>query len=163
MANITFNRIDTLISDTDITAIKADIQHISSLIPRYGLTPDERKSFRGMNVDNKAFTEDCIMQLRANGAETMPPYIKTDDLIADFALFEQLDLLKSMLNQVASQVETAQRIAGKEAYDTALKVYKLYEAAAEAGVPGSKTAFEQLNQRFKKGTGRKADINSKGK
>jgi hypothetical protein len=161
MANIIFNRIDTIIPETTIAAIKTDLQHISSMLPEYGLTADEKKHFKGMNVNNKAFTQDCINQLRSNGTETMPSYIKIDNLIADYTLFEQLDVLKSMLNQVMSQIDAAQRIAGKEAYDTALKIYELYEIAAKSGVPGSKSSFEQLNQRFKKNTGRKSEVNMK--
>lgn len=163
MGNLTYNRIDTVISEASINSIKTNLQHISSLLPVYSLTADEKKSFRGMDAANKAFTEDCINQLRSNGAETMPSYIKIDNLIADLKLFEQLDILKSMLNQVMSQINTAQRIAGKEAYDTALKAYELYETAAKSGVPGSKSSFEQLNQRFKTTTGRKFDIQLKRK
>ena len=163
MANLTFNRIDTVISETAIASIKTNLQHISSQLPVYALTADEKKSFRGMDVANKAFTEDCINMLRSNGAETMPSYIKIENIIADLKLFEQLDDLKSILNQVMNQVDDAQRIAGKEAYDTALQVYKLYEAAAKSGVPGTKTSFERLSQRFKDNTGRKADPHLKRK
>nr|WP_315250216.1 hypothetical protein [uncultured Flavobacterium sp.] len=163
MANLTFNRIDTVISEATIASIKTNLQHISSQLPAYGLTADEKKSFRGMDVANKAFVEDCINMLRSNGAQTMPSYIKIENIISDLKLFEQLDNLKSILNQVMSQIDDAQRIAGKEAYDTALQVYKLYEAAAKSGVPGTKTSFEKLNQRFKNNTGRKSDAHLKRK
>ncbi|REH00356.1 hypothetical protein [Flavobacterium aquicola] len=163
MANLTYNRIHTVISETAIESIKTNLRHISSQLPYIGLTVDEKKSFRGMDVANKAFTEDCIQLLRSNGAETMPSYIKIENIISDFSLFNQLDELKSILNQVINQVDDAQRIAGKEAYDTALQVYKLYEAAAQAGVAGSQTSFEKLNQRFKKNTGRKTDNSLKNK
>lgn len=163
MANISYNRIDTVISEETIESIKINLQHISTQLPTYTLTPQEKKSFRGMDIANKVFTKDCIMELRSNGTEIMPSYIKVDTLIADFKLFEQLDILKSMLNKVVNQVDDAQRIAGKEAYDTALKAYELYESAAKAGVPGSQTSFEQLNQRFKKGTGKKLDTHFKRK
>jgi hypothetical protein len=163
MANLIFNRIDSVIAETTIATIKSDLRHISSQLPNYALTTDEKKSFRGMDVANKAFTEDCINMLRSNGAETMPSYIKIENIISDLNLFNQLDELKLILKQVMSQVESAQRIAGKEAYDTALQVYKLYEAAAQSGVAGSKSSYEQLNQRFKKNTGRKSDVNLKNK
>lgn len=163
MANLTFNRIDTLITEASITTITTNLQHITALLPAYSLTADEKKTFRGMDAGNKAFVEDCINQLRSNGAETMPSYIKIDALITDLKLFEQLDNLKSILNQIMSQVNASQRIAGKEAYDTALKVYELYETAAKSGVPGSKSSFEQLNQRFKTNTGRKFDTQLKRK
>lgn len=93
----------------------------------------------------------------------MPSYIKIDNLIANLKLFEQLDIQKSMLNQIMSQVNAAQRLAGKEAYDMALKAYEHYETVAKSGVPGSKTSFEQLNQRFKTTTGRKFDTELKRK
>ena len=68
-----------------------------------------------------------------------------------------------MLNQAVGRIEAAQRIAGKEAYDTSLKVYDLYETAAKSGVPGASTAFEALGQRFKKSTGRKKETDLKKK
>jgi len=163
MANLTYNRIDTILSETSVTTIKTNLLHISTLLPDCALTTGEKKSFRGMDAGNKAFTEDCINLLRSNGAETMPSYIKIDNLTADLQLFEQLDNLKALLNQIMSQVNAAQRQAGKEAYDTALKVYELYETAAKSGVPGSKTSFERLNQRFKANTGRKTDTQLKRK
>src|SRR6476660_697367 len=118
MGNLTDNRIDTIIPETSINSIKTNLRHISLLLPAYSLTADEKKSFRGMDASNKAFAEDCINTIRSHGAETMPSYIKIDNLIADLKLFGQLDILKSMLNQVMSQVIAAQRLAGKEAYDT---------------------------------------------
>lgn len=163
MANLTFNKINIVISETTIESIKTDLQHISTQLPTYTLTAAEKRSFRGMDVANKAFIEDAINLLRSNGAETMPSYIKIENIISDLKLFEQLDNLKSILNQVANQLDDAQRIAGKEAYDTALQVYKLYETAAKSGVPGTKTSFEKLNQRFKKNTGRKSQTPLKGK
>jgi hypothetical protein len=163
MGNISYNRIDTVISEASITSIKTNLQHILTLLPDCSLTANEKKSFRGMDADNKVFTEDCINLLRSNGAETMPSYIKVDNLIADLQLFEQLDILKLMLNQIMSQVNDAQRLAGKEAYDIALKVYELYETAAKSGVPGSQTSFDKLNQRFKTNSGRKSDRQLKRK
>jgi acyl-CoA-binding protein len=163
MANLIYNRIDTVILETTIESIKTNLHNISSQLPSLALTTDEKKSFRGMDAANKAFVEDCINLLRSNGAETMPSYIKIDNLIADLKLFEQLDILKSIVNQVTSQINAAQRLAGKEAYDTALKVYELYETASKSGVQGSKTSFEKLNQRFKTNTGRKSDTQLKRK
>lgn len=163
MANLTFNRIDTVIAETTIDSIKTNLRQINSQLPDYALTTGEKKSFRGMDVANKAFTEDCINLLRANGAETMPSYIKIENIISDLSLFNQLDELKLILKQIMNKVDAAQRIAGKEAYDTALQAYKLYETAAQCGVAGSTTAFEKLNERFKKNTGRKSDINLKKK
>lgn len=113
MANLSFNRIDTVISKETIESIKTNLQHISSQLPNYALTSQEKKSFRGMDVANKIFIKDCIIELRSNGAEIMPSYIKVDNLIADFELFERLDILKSMLNNLVNQVDAAQRIAGK--------------------------------------------------
>lgn len=163
MANLNNNRIDTIIPEASINSIKTNLRHIGSLLPPYALTSDEKKSFRGMDAANKAFTKDCIIELRSNGAEIMPSYIKIDNLITDFELFEQLDILKSMLTNILNQVDAAQRIAGKEAYDTALKAYELYESAAKSGVAGSATSFERLSERFKTNTGRKTDTQLKRK
>lgn len=157
MGNITDNRINTLITETDIAAIKTNIEDIKAMVPAIGLTPNERKSLRGIDVANKAFVEDCINMLKMNGNEIMPDYIKPDDIINDYGLFEQLDTIKSALKNLISMIETTQRVAGRESVMVARNVYELYGIASAAGIGGAKTAHEKLSERFDKQKGRRKD------
>ncbi|MGK4566987.1 hypothetical protein [Flavobacterium sp. 3HN19-14] len=155
MSNLTFNRINTVLSEEDLATINTHIEALLEKLPAIGMTPAERKSFRGMNVHNKAYAKDCINMLKMNGAETMPSYINIENLIADYELFEQLDKIKSRLKTALSYVETAQRITGKEAYDMTRAVHDLYGIAADSGVAGAKTSYDKLSERYEKQTGRK--------
>ncbi|MES2543937.1 MAG: hypothetical protein V4548_03565 [Bacteroidota bacterium] len=157
MANITLNRINTVLSVTDIASIITDLENALTLLPELGLTPQELKSLKGVSVGNKVFTEDCIIHLKQNGTEIMPPYININELINDFEFNKQLNRIESTVNQVKNRVAILKRITSKEEYDVALQVYELYEKAAHSGVPGASAAYEHLNERFKKHKGRPAD------
>ena len=46
------------------------------------------------------------------------------------------------------RVSDLKRICGSESYDNGLEVYRIYEAATMAGIPGAKESYEKLKQRF---------------
>lgn len=155
MSNITFNRINAVLSEEDLTVINTHIGALLEKLPAVGMTPQERKSFRGMDVNNKAYAKDCINMLKMNGAEIMPAYINVDNLISDYDLFEQMDKIKSRLNKAINIIDAIQRIAGKEAVDMTRAVHNLYGIAAKSGVSGAKTSYDKLSERYEKQTGRK--------
>ncbi|MDI1257135.1 MAG: hypothetical protein PSV16_13655 [Flavobacterium sp.] len=164
MSNISFNRINAVVSEENLATINAHIDALLAILPANGMTPEERKAFRGMDVQNKAYAQDCINILKNSGPEVMPAYINVENLIADYALFEQMDKIKMRLKTALSYIETTQRIAGKEAYDMTRAVHNLYEIAAKSGVSGAKTAVKKLSERYEKQTGRKRIPNlEKGK
>ena len=67
---------------------------------------------------------------------------------ADYQLFTQLDELLGLVRQVLERLEDTQMLAGSEAYVAALSAYKLFTAAADAGIAGADAIADSLRQRF---------------
>ncbi len=148
MGNLTENRIDTVFADAALSEIKDSITAIEDLFPEGSLTDDERSSFKAIDVNNKIFVEDVINELGISGAGIIPAFIKPVYIKNDFTLFEQLDIIESNMTNMLRRISDLKRIAGSEAYDYSLTVYRIYESANLAGIPGAKESYEKLKARF---------------
>jgi hypothetical protein len=148
MSNLTNNRIDIIMSNEQVEAVKNAFKTIQNNMPfLVGLSVDERISLPKINVSNKAFTEDAINAV-VNNAELLPGYIKVEAMKNDLALFSQLDELAGLARQLVEKIEDTQMLAGSEAYVSALVAYKLFGAAAESGLMGSDAIYDSLKTRF---------------
>jgi len=148
MSNLTNNRINTVMTDTQVSDVKNAISAINAAINfSVSLTTDERASLPKISVANKSFTEDAINAI-ANNASLFPAYLDVKLMQNDLKLYQQLDELATMLRQTLERIEDTRILAGSEAYVAALAVYKLVGAAASAGVEGTDTIYEQLRERF---------------
>lgn len=148
MANLTNNRVDATLSAEAVQTIKDHIQGIVESLPfLIGLTPQERMSVPKISVKNKVFAEDAI-SAAANNSELLPSFIKVEAMQRDLSLFHALDEISGLLKQLYEKVADTQTLAGSEAYTSALTVYKIFGAASEAGIKGTKSVHEQLRARF---------------
>lgn len=148
MSNLTNNRINIVMTPTEVTDVKNAINTINTTIGfSVSLTTEERSSLPKINVANKAFTEDAINAL-ANNSSLFPSYLDVTQMQNDFKLYTQLDELATILRQTLERIEDTRILAGSEAYVAALSVYKLVSAASSAGVQGTDTIYEQLRERF---------------
>jgi hypothetical protein len=148
MSNITINRINVVMTAAQITKVKNAILDIKTNMPfLIGLNVDERIQLPKISVVNKAFTEDAINAV-TNNAEILPSYLSPVSMQNDLTLFNQCDEIASLLRQVLERVDDTQMLAGSEAYVAALTAYKLFGAAADAGLAGSDAIYDQLKVRF---------------
>lgn len=148
MNNIGNNRVSANLQPDDFNAIKQAIQEIRNRMPfLLGLTLEERKKLAKINRSNKLFVSDAIEVAREN-PEVLPYYLTVHELEQDFTLFQQLSELLFPLEQLYERVRDTQMLAGSEAYQTSLVLYKLTRVAAEAGMPGMDTAHAKLKVRF---------------
>ncbi len=148
MANINYNRINVVLPEADTDSMLQDIAAFISKIPECGgLTPEERKRLKTINVANKIFSENVL-----NAAKTLPDvlptYIDLSSLENDLKVFTQLDQLESILLQGLNKLQDAKRIAGHEAYMTSNVTYEFIKNASKVGVPGTKSAYENLKGRY---------------
>lgn len=148
MSNLTNNRINTVISDADLAAVNGAIDTIETTLSfLIGLTVEERIQLPKINVANKAFAQDAINAVVNNG-NMLPAYLNTTDMQNDMNLYNQLDKIAIRIRQVLEKVDDTQMLAGSEAYVAALTAYKLFAAAASAGIPGSDAVYDTLKERF---------------
>lgn len=148
MNNLGNNRISASLNPDDFNAVKQAIQEIRNRMPfLLGVTLEERKKMLKINRANKLFVADAIEVAREN-PEVLPYYLTVAELEKDFTLFQQLNELLFPLEQLFERVRDTQMLAGSEAYQTSLVLYKLTRVAAEAGMPGMDTAHAKLKVRF---------------
>lgn len=146
--NIGNNRLNASMSPEDFNAVKQAIQEIRYRMPfLLGLTLEERKKLPKISRSNKLFVADALEVARAN-PEVLPYYLPVQHLENDFTLFQQLSEVLFPLEQLFEKVQDTQMLAGSEAYQTSLVMYKLTRVAAEAGMPGMDTAYAKLKVRF---------------
>lgn len=152
MSNLSNNRLNIVATAAQITAVKAAFQTILTNMPfLVGLTIDERSSLSKINVSNKAFTDDAI-SAGVNNASLIPSYLSVTAMQNDMTLFNQLDDLEGIANQLCERIQDTRILAGSEAYMSALALYRLFGSAAEAGVPGADTIVDHLKERFNQNT-----------
>lgn len=148
MSNLTNNRIDTVISDPDLATVNGAINTIEATLSfLIGLTVEERIQLPKINVANKSFTQDAINAVVNNGT-MLPAYLDQTAIQNDMNLYNQLDKIAGRMRQVLEKLDDTQMLAGSEAYVAALTAYKLFAAAATAGIPGSDAVYDTLKERF---------------
>ena len=148
MSNLTQNRLNTTLTAAAVTSINTSITALRAQFPAGSLTDEERSRFRAIDVNNKIFVEDTIIEMGISGAGIIPPFLNAAIIQTDLTLFGQLDSIESNLTNLLRQVSDLKRICGSEGYDNGLAVYRIYEAAALAGIPGAKESYDKLKQRF---------------
>lgn len=145
---LTSNRLSVTLTPAAITAIKAAIATVDTQLPfLIGLTNAERKAIPKIDVNNKVFVEDALTAINNNGG-ILPNYINAVEIGKDLELFEQLDELVQLVGQLYDKLKDTQMLAGSEAYVSSLVAYKLFASAADAGLPGAESIYNQLKQRF---------------
>jgi len=145
---LTSNRLSVTLTPAAITAAKAAIATINTQVPfLIGLTGAERKALPKIDVNNKVFVEDALTAIN-NNSGILPTYINAVEIGKDLELFEQLDELVQLVGQLYDKLKDTQMLAGSEAYVSSLVAYKLFASAADAGLPGAESIYNQLKQRF---------------
>ena len=148
MSNLSNNRIDTVISDADLAKVNTALNDIESTLSfLIGLTVEERVQLPKINVVNKSFTQDAINAV-VNNSAMLPAYLDKTAMEKDMDLYLQLDKLAIRIRQLLEKIDDTQMLAGSEAFVAALTAYKLFAAAAAAGVAGSDAVYDTLKERF---------------
>ncbi len=142
------NRLNASISAANLSTIKTNLAEISDLLPfLVGLKPEEKQALPKINEANKIFVEDAITAIE-NNPEVLPPYLKPQEIKNDLVLYQQLDELKGIIDQVYQKIVDTQTLAGSEAYVSSLTAYRLFDSAANAGMPGMQVLYDNLKARF---------------
>lgn len=148
MGNLSDNRIDEILTPITVDKINGSIEDIKLNLPKVTLVDSEREKLLALDVNNRVFVEEVISELQSSGAGIVPPFIQPATLDRDLTLFNQMDTLEAKVLNVLRMVRDVKRMAGHEAQFTSLTVYRLYEAANFAGIPGAKASYMNLKKRF---------------
>lgn len=149
------NRLSASMAEKDVQSVKKSLAELAKAMPfLIGLNETEKRRLTKINTSNKVFVEDVIKSFDVNKA-IIPNFISPEEISKDLALYDQLDEIEFQLADVLEKVRCTRKLAGSEAYGSALMVYQLIKTATKAGVPGAAASFEVLKDRFSKSTGRK--------
>ena len=149
MSNLSENRVNVVLAAADITAINTSISTIISKVPANAtLTDEQRTGYNAINVANKVFADDCLVEAQQNGTGILPGFVNLPNLQNDLTLFEQLDSAESALTNALQRISDAKRIVGHEAYGQATVIYNAFKTANENGIANAKTAYDKLKTRF---------------
>lgn len=149
MSNISENRINVVISPANITTMNNNINALVALLPaNTTLSDDQRASYNAIDVSNKIFVEDVLIEANLTGTGIVPTYVSVADTQNDLTVFGQLDALEAGLANAMQRVKDAKRIAGHEAYRNANVIYGAYKTAAENGVPNAKSSYDKMKVRY---------------
>jgi hypothetical protein len=148
MSNIQNNRLNLNITPAEQAVAQqhfADLRTLFSFL--IGLTTSEKKEMNGINVANKQWVEDCIVEMEQDPS-LLPGFITPQQVRADLMLFEQMEVIKVEAADFYGRVSDTQFLAGAEAYAVCLIYYRILEAAAKAGLPGADDRYNRLKERF---------------
>lgn len=152
MANIMENRVNAIMDESALSEINKYLDAIKNMLPDNGnltLNDDDRYRLNSLDVDNKAFVEDTINEVRISGGSILPPFITADMIQNDLRLFEQMDRLHSAMSNVLQRIEDLRRIAASEAYSVSSIAYGIYSSAAQGGIPGAQASYDKLKLRYR--------------
>ncbi len=144
------NRLNLVLDAATITTLRTAFASINTALAPFAqaLSTEERGTIPKMNVSNKAFVSDVVVAVK-NNADFMPAYLSTNDIETDYNLYEQLEEFLNMANSICEKLSDTQMLAGSEAYSNSLTAYRLFGAAAKAGLNGADSVYETLAERFK--------------
>jgi hypothetical protein len=144
----TDNRISAVLAAADKTAILAAIDTIRTKLPfLVNLNADERRQLPKMSDKTIAFDEKCASYMAAH-PELVPNYVNTAELTKDRALRTALMDVEQQLQQLVEGIDDTIMLAASEAYTADLSFYQNVRQAAQRGVVGADTIYNDLKQRF---------------
>ena len=155
------NRLDLVLTDAQVNDLRTHFSKINDILNPFvqALTLDERSTIPKMNVSNKAFVSDAMVAVKGN-AEFLPAYLTGDAMDNDYRLYEQLEEFLAAAETITEKLSDTQMLAGSEAYQYALAAYRLFGAAAKAGLNGADSVYGRLSERFASHGGPAASVAS---
>lgn len=150
MSNLQLNRISAVLSDEQVNQALEQIKSLTTQLPfLLGLNNQERVGLTKINRDNKFFVQDTIEVVKEDSG-LLPTYVSLEELRKDYNLYLKLDQIILAIDELRQKLDDTQMLAGSEAYNTSLMVYRMYQLAAQNGIPGADTIYRKLKTRFER-------------
>ena len=143
------NRISLTIPAADVEQVKQLFTQINQLLAPHliNLTPDERIQLPKMGDKSIPFVTKGAEYLNIPGTPA-PPYVNADELVIDLSAFETLRQIRQIAQPTVDMLDDTMMLCGSEAYTAVLAFYSYLKGAAKMNVPGAKTIYDDLSNRF---------------
>jgi hypothetical protein len=141
------NAINTTLSDTTLSEIKAKINDAQNLMPFLVALSDKERQF-AFKMSHKRF--DFVSQIISvcqNEPVIIPNWVNFEDLKNDYVLSNQLLGVENMLESLLIEVRDTRMQLGCEALKSSLDVYDLAKKSKDR-IPGIQAIFEALRAAY---------------
>ncbi len=147
----TENTVSIEFTPEDQTTIKDALTTLSDTLKSYlvALQPDERMELPKMSDGSAPFVNKALNYAESN-SELAPAYLDIPELKKDVQAVEMLTQFHRTISQLNENMSDTIMLAGSEAYTAALTFYNSVKQASKMNVPGAKTIYDDLKQRFNK-------------
>ena len=152
----TQNQISIEIPQAVIDEVMTKLQECKTALAPYlqGLTAKERQDFFKMGDKTVATVQKTKNYVDTN-PEFVPAYMDKVEFIKDETVVSQLHPIVNLATQLATDADDTMMLAGVEALQGALLYYGQVREAHSKGVPTAKPIYEDLSERFKRGSYKK--------
>lgn len=129
--------------------VNVHLKAIAAAIKPYvhTLEDDQRKEMLKIGDRSEIFVKKSIEFCKSN-PEFLPSYFKAEDMETDFDNYTAFKPLLRALLQQADNVGDTALVCGSEAYQAALVYYGSVRQAAERGILGAQSVYEELKKHF---------------
>ncbi|WP_201301038.1 hypothetical protein [Sunxiuqinia indica] len=145
------NKINYQLPD-DVAGQAADqINQAINVLKPYliALNSEERQSLPKMSDGTVPFVEKCLDYCNSD-EQFAPPYLDVEGFKNDMDAWEKLMAVLRPVQQLMQNLDDTTTEAGSESYTAALTYYNSVKQAAKLSIPGAKTIYEDLKERFAK-------------
>jgi K+ transporter len=155
----TQNQISIEIPQTVIDDVMHKLQECKTALAPYlqGLTAEERQSLFKLGNKTVATVQKTKVYIDSN-PEFIPAYMNSSEFIKDEKVVTQLQPIVNLTAQLHSDTDDTMMLAGSEALQNALLYYGQVKEAHSKGVPTAKPIYDDLSERFKRGTYKKKTV-----
>ncbi len=152
----TQNQISIKIPQDVINDVVAKLQDCKHQLEPYlqGLTADERHKLFKLG-DKTVATVEKTKEYVITNPEFVPAYMDKEEFEKDAVVVSQLKAIVNLSTQLATDADDTMMLAGSEALQGALLYYGQIKEAHYRGIPTAKSIYEDLSQRFARGTYKK--------
>lgn len=152
----TQNQISIEIPQTVIDDVVTKLQDCKHQLAPYlqGLTSEERQKLFKMG-DKTVATVEKTQEYVITNPQFIPTYMDQDEFKKDVTVVSQLKAVVNLSTQLATDADDTMMLAGSEALQNALLYYGQIKEAHLKGIPTAKPIYEDLSERFKRGTYKK--------
>ena len=124
------------------------IEIINKNLPELiSISKDDKASLPKMGDKSVAFVTKALHYAEVN-KEVTPGFLDVEEFRKDVEAVRNLSQILNPLQQLVEKLEDTATVAGSEAYIAALTFYSVVKNAVKLDVPGTKTIYEDLCNRF---------------
>lgn len=154
----TKNAISIAIPEAEQQTIKDAAGTLKKTLNPYlvALSNEQRQTIPKMGDGTQPFVRKTLAYAESN-PEFAPPYMDLPELKKDMDVVRQLTPVLRTLEQLVSNLNDTLMLAGSESFVTSLSYYHTVKIAAKMNIPGAKSIYEDLRERFEKSSSGKSD------